>query len=1168
MAGNKANAKTKGKEDRSKVSKGATQSNEDDEGIDFAVLRKPIPTSVTGFAQARKIFDLATEELKDLLANECDLMYECKVCRNIFRSLANFISHKRVYCKEKFSTTVHSHFVNNTSTQQEYLRIKRLEEAYQKTLKVTPTSCDGTDDKDDRIPLSKDITAVYEKIINARESNLEEDQQVVLKKIPSSSVAVFQNLGTDDKASDSMKTQVQELDQILSRKRAVLQIDGKFTIEDENVPPKELEQPDPSDTPDAAEKQEENVIQISDDDDIDDGQELKCKICDLQFSTMKTLKFHMKYKHLESRLVYPCPDCLEIFSTSWSVYRHLFKVHRKTAAQIRRLRESIQSKAFKMNNPPAFYEKRKNVKQTAPQPISEEERRDQENQAWMDNMEGDGEVPRCGGCGRTFERRAALAAHTHTCQPRSRALARTAPRPDAKKIEIQIRKDYNKGATQTTGISLLKPTSSDNKPAAEETEPKPKPQDEEKDDDDGRDMDEDPMDIEDDDQKSTTSESPEKPEKSDPKPQDTVKPVIRLPYNSQAEKSNLAAFKQRIAPEIDIGNLQCKKCEAKLNSALELHEHMADHYKWMRYACKLCNFKHYSFEKLPEHVKTVHKLKGDSDFYYTTVKAIDGKEAMMMSTCMSESSEENVEPNEDPESRRPSRCSSDSSRLSDDSSSSNNLKEATGKKRKMVQNRRSSSAKKKKDGEDEDQEEPKDKVSWRKSILISENKTSPSVKPFEENSSDMDEVDEKINKRQDPLEDPHASLPRRPVRKRTKVKNADFEYDLSNLLKMEAQGYRDSNSQTSAPATPAPAKAPPAPAPKPSVLSYTKTLAKKKSQPEASSTIESLNQDCIGAMLALSKKAVELAAAQMKNLNFPVYSAKERPSVFARPTIPRILARGDKSSPRKDLDEIKDNNEAARLCKIAETVSLKSFRKDLESLIESNKSREPKVISLPKSNIGASNDAKASHSSAPTQNGDTKPAEQNGLEPVVIEKVTTLKQTIPAVVPLKFRRQSLDLTNHPAISKNITDFTKAGMKTKILVIKPIHRNKDGSRPANTPLKFQTIKLRESKGSSEATPPMVVKVPKVPSTTVTEVDSVDPLSIADVSPSDATEKKTEENVVNNISRDLEEAVMQQVSTVQHKECEGDISVMEPVSEYLDAEPENDVENPKSVEVAAT
>lgn len=55
-------------------------------------------------------------QLKNLLSNECDLLYECKVCRNIFRSLANFISHKRVYCKEKFKTSIHGNFFKETST--------------------------------------------------------------------------------------------------------------------------------------------------------------------------------------------------------------------------------------------------------------------------------------------------------------------------------------------------------------------------------------------------------------------------------------------------------------------------------------------------------------------------------------------------------------------------------------------------------------------------------------------------------------------------------------------------------------------------------------------------------------------------------------------------------------------------------------------------------------------------------------------------------------------------------------------------------------------------------------------------------------------------------------------------------------------------------------------
>lgn len=67
MAGNKINPKAKGKEDKGKGSKNMTHNHEEGDDMDFAVLRKPIPTSITGFAQARKIFDLATEEVSVLL---------------------------------------------------------------------------------------------------------------------------------------------------------------------------------------------------------------------------------------------------------------------------------------------------------------------------------------------------------------------------------------------------------------------------------------------------------------------------------------------------------------------------------------------------------------------------------------------------------------------------------------------------------------------------------------------------------------------------------------------------------------------------------------------------------------------------------------------------------------------------------------------------------------------------------------------------------------------------------------------------------------------------------------------------------------------------------------------------------------------------------------------
>lgn len=67
MAGNKIN--TKKKDDRSKPGRSADSAMEDSEDIDFSLLRKPILTSITGFAQARKIFDMATEEVSKKCSN-------------------------------------------------------------------------------------------------------------------------------------------------------------------------------------------------------------------------------------------------------------------------------------------------------------------------------------------------------------------------------------------------------------------------------------------------------------------------------------------------------------------------------------------------------------------------------------------------------------------------------------------------------------------------------------------------------------------------------------------------------------------------------------------------------------------------------------------------------------------------------------------------------------------------------------------------------------------------------------------------------------------------------------------------------------------------------------------------------------------------------------------
>ncbi|KPI91319.1 hypothetical protein RR46_14823 [Papilio xuthus] len=978
MAGNKINTKYKGKEDKSKVAKGTIQTSEEADDLDYTLLRKPILTSVTGLAQARKIFDFATEE-------------------------------------------------NN-----EINKIKQLEDEYQESLKVTNNQESvETDETDDRIPLTKDLTAIVEKIGVSKgvRDNLNEDQELFLQSIPKTSVAVYQNVNFNNETNCDIRSQVNELDNILCQNKAVLQHDGKFTIQN-------------SIETNTTNGEYENIIQISDDDDNEETNSLKCRICDLQFSTLKTLKFHMKYKHLESRLVFPCPDCLEIFSTSWSVYRHLFKVHRKTAAQIRRLRESIQAKAFRMNNPPAFYEKKKrenNNKPSTPPKITEEERLEQENQAWMDNMEGDGEIPRCGGCGRTFERRAALAAHTHTCQPRCRALAR---RADTKKIEIQIRKDYNKGPS---GISLPIKTmdNNDNKVNKEEIKTAPKPSSES-------------LKLEEVTHESATimrSEPPETPVPPDVKVY-TDRRVLnnshnfrpKLPHAQQIEKNNLAALRLRLQPDTDLEKLLCKKCNTRHSQILELYEHMAGHYKWMRYACKLCNFKNYGFGNLLEHVKIVHKLKGDSDFYYSTVKAIDANQAMELAEPVEQIGDTNEV---SPDSRRNSRCSSDSSRLSDESSSSS-VRIEGAKKRKMNSGR--SIPKKKKESNDEGTDK-------RSNSALGEKESIPEIeyvntKLFEENSSDIDEIDDKIPKKQI-IGEKSSMASRRPIRKRTRPKNEDFEYDLSNLLKLEAQGYRDSQ-----------------------IITAKSSQSKRKSQIEIQNNYEVANRDCCGALLALSKKSIENAAAHMKVLSFTINNIQkeQRPSnVFVRPTITKV-AKTDKTSPKKDsLESTKEVIIVNKITSESKTSTTATPVKETQEKKEINEKVETIIIESPEP---------TSDEATVISNDDKNVKDNENKEvPTTGNETAKTNSNIP-VVPLKLRRQSVDIIKNPILNKNYTDFSKVGMKTKILVIKPINRNKDGTQTIKAPLKFQTIKLKDPiKGNSSNEEKskdqvVVVQVPKV------------------------------------------------------------------------------------------
>lgn len=66
---------------------------------DVASLQQTIPTGADGIEGVLGFWESSTVEVKNLLKKECDIIYECRYCRNLFRSLINFVSHKRTYCR-------------------------------------------------------------------------------------------------------------------------------------------------------------------------------------------------------------------------------------------------------------------------------------------------------------------------------------------------------------------------------------------------------------------------------------------------------------------------------------------------------------------------------------------------------------------------------------------------------------------------------------------------------------------------------------------------------------------------------------------------------------------------------------------------------------------------------------------------------------------------------------------------------------------------------------------------------------------------------------------------------------------------------------------------------------------------------------------------------------
>lgn len=147
------------------------------------------------------------------------------MCRNIFRSLTNFISHKRVYCRSSFNSADHFHFRDNGFQVQDISTIIQAEQEINNNPNGSAGIATGTEDK------SKDLSGIVERLLwkqhQSRNSNLsdfydqiqtskkghddssstQKSHTLKLNRVNDSDVAVYQSLQVDNENSN-MKDEV------------------------------------------------------------------------------------------------------------------------------------------------------------------------------------------------------------------------------------------------------------------------------------------------------------------------------------------------------------------------------------------------------------------------------------------------------------------------------------------------------------------------------------------------------------------------------------------------------------------------------------------------------------------------------------------------------------------------------------------------------------------------------------------------------------------------------------------------------------------------------------------------------------------------------------------------------------------------------------------------
>ncbi|KAK6167641.1 hypothetical protein SNE40_021619 [Patella caerulea] len=375
-----------------------------DEDVDLSVIKKAIKISGNMIEQILKGIHYGSPEVRCLLYSECDYILECKVCRNLFRSLPNFVAHKRAYCQSAYQES--ETFFNDLKPDEETIIVQP------EAPETSSSTCSQKRSKprtlESTIKLLKDgilgkseAYKVYSKAADKmeRQKEFRKTQTLTFEPIPNTTKAMKVTVSNGEPVESvvendkSASDQVRDTSTLQSSPPTTLQSSPTATLKsmllksalegDGAVSNSHTANPASSGNSSSLSKShtkscptptkmtsvisppkkmtlrcKEGINSMpwkkarKEDNEPDspergmDFRNLLCLDCNTAFRSRKTLIFHYQNAHCGQRTFFPCPFCKSVFFYIFGLTRHLMRNHSKSKAQVDKMRAKLKKSAF------------------------------------------------------------------------------------------------------------------------------------------------------------------------------------------------------------------------------------------------------------------------------------------------------------------------------------------------------------------------------------------------------------------------------------------------------------------------------------------------------------------------------------------------------------------------------------------------------------------------------------------------------------------------------------------------------------------------------------------------------------------------------------------------------------------------------------------------------